>query len=136
MRVSITVLIALSLLTGVSATAGVTTDKPEYIVGEIVHITYTNSGGQPQTIGPDYAFRIVHVASGLEVMYDTFWVGTLLLPGESISSPHDTGLLPDPTGEYVIWCKVGSWVYFGSYLLDDGIANENATLGDLKRLFR
>lgn len=136
MRVSITTLLVVSLLAAVVATAGLTTDKSMYLVGEIVHVTYTNNDGLPQTIGPDYAFRIVHMSSGLQVMFDDFWVGTVLLPGESISSPHLTGMLPDPMGEYFAWCKVGSWVYYESYQLEEGIAAEVKTWGDLKRLYR
>jgi len=124
------------VLAAACVTAGVVTDKTEYIVGETAHVIYINTGNDPDIPGPDYAFWIREVSSGLTVLYDTFWVGAVVMPGESVETPHATGTLPDPPGEYVVLCRVGSWIHFAGYTLDGGIADETMTWSGVKKLYR
>jgi len=133
------VLLALLLL-GTTGTALaeiiLTTDKPTYSVGEIVHITAYNAGpAEEQFLSYPY-FVIFNQDSGECI------IGCVGLPvitpfpvGETVSADWDTGFFPDVPGNYIVGVVVTNGPTI-SYVLTDAVAVEQNRWGSLKALFR
>jgi hypothetical protein len=102
----LTVLLA-ALLSGMAGNASaeiiLTTDKPEYEAGEIVHISAHNAGPEAEEFLSDPYFSIGNQDT------DKCVFGCLGLPvitpfpvGETVSMDWDTGLSADAAGNYIV----------------------------------
>ena len=113
-----------------------TTDKPEYEVGEIVHIKAHNAGPMAETFVSDPYFSIwnqdtdkcVFGCVGLPVI-------TPFPAGETVSMDWDTGSSPDDPGNYIVRVAVidGPSV---SYVLTVKVDADRNSWSSLKVLYR
>ncbi len=134
-----TVFLALLLL-GTAGTALaeiiLTTDKPIYEVGEIVHLTAHNTGPTAEEFVSYPYFFIFNQDTGECVMGCAgLPVVTPFLVGETVSTDWDTGFFPDVPGNYSVGVAVINWPTT-SYVLIDLVAAEPNSWGTLKALFR
>lgn len=113
-----------------------TTDKPIYSVGEIVHLTAYNAGPMAEEFLSSPYFLIFNHDTGECV---TGCVGLPVVTpfpvGETVSMEWDTGFFPDVPGNY----SVGVAATNGpttSYILTDVVAVEANSWGSLKALYR
>jgi hypothetical protein len=135
----LTVLLA-ALLSGTADSASaeiiLTTDKPEYEVGEIVHITAHNAGPMAEDFVSDPHFIIWNQDT------DKCVFGCVGLPvvtpfpvGETVSMDWDTGSSPDDPGNYIVRVAVidGPSV---SYVLTVKVDADRNSWSILKVLYR
>jgi len=134
-----TVLLALLLLGtagGALAEIILTTDKPIYAVGEIVHITAYNAGPNEEEFISYPYFVIFNQDTGECV---TGCVGLPVVTpfpvGETVSTSWDTGFFPDVPGNYsvVVAATNGPSI---SYILTDAVSVELNNWGSLKAMYR
>jgi hypothetical protein len=137
-RILLFVLLLTLLTLGGAALADITlnTDKPEYLVGEIVHITAHNNGPNVELflsapyflIYNDDLNECVFGCAGLPVV-------TPFEVGETVTMEWDTGFFPDIPGNYSVSVAVtgGTTV---SYLLNAPVSSEGRSWGGVKALFR
>ena len=134
-----TVLLA-ALFSGMAGNASaeiiLTTDKPEYEAGEIVHVTAHNAGpGTEQFVSDPYYViwnqdtdKCVSGCLGLPVV-------TAFPAGETVSMDWDTGLSDDDPGNYIVRVAVidGPSV---SYVLTVKVDAGRNSWSSLKVLYR
>ena len=134
-----TVLLALLLL-GTASTALaeiiLTTDKPVYAVGEIVHITAYNAGPNEEEF-ISYPNFVIFNEDTRECV--TGCVGLPVLTpfpvGETVSMDWDTGFFPDVPGNYAVVVAATNGPTI-SYILTDAVSVELNSWGSLKALYR
>ena len=135
----LTVLLA-ALLSGTAGSASaeiiLTTDKAEYEVGEIVHLTAHNAGPMAEDF-VSYPYFIIWNQDTDKCVF-----GCLGLPvvepfpvGETVSMDWDTGSVPDDPGNYIVWLAVidGPSV---SYVLTVKVGADRNSWSLLKVLYR
>ena len=135
----ITTVIALLVLAVAGNAVGaiiLTTDKESYTVGEIVHLEATNVGPLPTQFVSYPRFLIFNTDTD-ECVY-----GCLGLPvvepfpvGVTVSLDWDTGMIPDPPGNYRVGLSApeAPSVF---YVLTDVVDVEPHSWGALKALYR
>ena len=139
MSIRISVFLALlALLSPSSAIAEVViaTDKTDYVVGEIIHITARNEGPEDEQLVSYPYFTIwntdtdqcVYGCLGLPVV-DPF------LAGQTISVERDTGQQPDPSGTYVVSVATLDGPST-TYVLTAGVRGDRSSWTTLKTRFR
>jgi hypothetical protein len=139
-RTRISTLLLVLLLLGATSTAfaeiTLTTDKPIYTLGEIVHITTHNAGPTAEEFLSYPYFSIFNEdtnecimgCAGLPVI-------TPFAVGETVSTDWDTGFFPDVPGNYCVGVAVANGPTT-SYVLTDGVSAEPNSWGTLKALYR
>ena len=113
-----------------------TTDQPEYSVGEIVHISAYNAGPDVEQFLSAPFFAIVNDDTndcifgciGLPVI-------TPFAVGETVSMDWDTGAIPDVPGHHTVTVAVTDGPTVG-YILTDAVPVETHTWGTLKAVYR
>ena len=137
-----TVLLAVGVCTAQQLT--VETDAATYYMGQTVQVTIHNPTANNVDITSSPYFAIVHDGAGgcrygclgLPVM-------TIVTPGETIVIGYDTGMNPDPAGQYLISVHEFLAGTFPpgdppttTYTLLDPTANEDKVWSSLKTLYR
>jgi hypothetical protein len=133
-----TVLSLLLLTLAVTAPAEIvlTTDKPEYTVGEIVHFTATNNGPEVEQLVSDPHFVAFNEDTNACVVGCVgLPVVTTFLVGQTITMDWDTGAVPDAPGHHSVRVAVFDGPT-ASYLLTDAVNVEPSSWGSLKALYR
>ena len=139
MRIGILAAAALLMLFQASsaiAEVTVTTDKPTYEVGEVVHITAHNAGPEdedlvsepPFTIWNQDAEQCVFGCLGLPVV-------TRFPAGQTISMDWDTGLHAYAPGNYLVQVVVNGVAPAG-FVLTVGVPEEQDSWTTLKARYR
>ena len=139
-RIRIPTVLLVLLLLGTAGTALaeiiLTTDKPIYSVGEIVHLTANNAGPTAEEFVSYPYFVIFNQDTGECVM------GCVGLPvvtpfpvGETVSMDWDTGFFPDVPGNYSVFVAAINGPTT-NYVLTDVINAEVNNWGTLKALYR
>lgn len=111
-----------------------TLDKSEYVQGEVVEITLHNGTTEPVQLvsAPWYCVERTDgdypTCTGLPTVYD-------LEPGETFVGHHDTGLLPDPVGEYAVGV-IAPGVDPLPYRLSAPVESQRQDWSTLKSMFR
>ncbi len=112
------------------------TDKPEYSVGEIVHISAHNTGPDVEQFLSFPFFAIFN-----EDTNDCIF-GCIGLPvitpfevGETVSMEWDTGSIPDVPGHHTVSVAVTNGPTVG-YILTDAVSVESYSWGTLKAVYR
>lgn len=113
-----------------------TTDKSEYSVGEIVHISAHNAGPEVEQFLSAPFFAIFN-----EDTSDCIF-GCIGLPvvtpfavGETVSMEWDTGAMPDVPGHHTVSVPVTDGPTVG-YILTDAVPVEPQSWGTLKAVYR
>jgi hypothetical protein len=138
--ISYTTFLLTLLIIGMAGTAladiTLTTDKPVYFVGEIVHITAHNNGPDVEELVSDPYFVIFNEDTS-ECVFGCVGlpVVTPLEVGETVFLDWDTGAVPDVPGNYSVFVAANG-VASVSYFLNAAVSNETRSWGDLKALFR
>jgi hypothetical protein len=139
-RIRLLTILLAAFLSGVVGNASaeiiLTTDKPEYEVGETVHLTALNAGPMAAEFVSAPYFSIWNQDS------DKCVFGCLGLPvvtpfpvGETVSMDWDTGLSPDVPGNYIVGVAVTDGPSV-SYVLTVRVDADRNSWSLLKRLYR
>jgi hypothetical protein len=130
------ILLSLSAMTPTLAEITITTDKPSYELGEIVHITAHNAGPTEEQFVSDPFFHIANV----DVNECVF--GCVGLPvvtpfpvGETVSLDWDTGTMTLLPGNYSAGVVATNGASI-NFILTEVVATEASSWGALKALYR
>ena len=132
-------LLSLLVLAASSALAEVviTTDKPAYLMGEIVQITVQNTG----PLGTD--FVSAPFVSIYNVDTNECLLGCVGLPvvtpfpaGATETYAWDTGWNPDPVGTYRVFANILGVTDFAQYTLTGEVDIQAVSWGAIKALYR
>ena len=139
---SLALLALLLALPGVAAAFTVTVDQDTYVVGQTVTITYDNTGGEAIEFGGAPPFTIQRLDGDYEFILHLPEI--IVLPaGETMVETWNTGLLPDPAGQYRV--TVSGWLQAdpdetvsasADYTLEEPVAADASTWSAVHRLFR
>jgi hypothetical protein len=132
----------LVVLPGVTAALTVTLDQEVYVVGDVIEITFDNSGGDTVEFPSEPPFSIHRLdgdydgMTGLPVIVE-------LAAGGIMVQHWDTGMLPDPAGQYEVavtwWYQQNPDEVFEfavPYTLEESVGAEMTTWSAVRRLFR
>jgi hypothetical protein len=113
-----------------------TTDKPDYTIGEVVHITAHNAGPEDETLLSFPFFAIWNEDTSQCVM------GCVGLPdinpfpaGESITMDWDTGQVPDAPGRHIVGVAINDGPT-ASYVLTGSVPSDHESWTTLKGRYR
>ncbi len=139
---SLTLLGLLLACSSVAAALTVTVDQEVYVVGQTVTITYDNTGGEAIEFRSIPPFTIHRLDGDYEFILGL--PGIVVLPaGETMVETWDTGMLPDPAGQYRV--VVSGWLQAdpdetvsaaADYTLEEPVAAQASTWSAVHRLFR
>ncbi len=132
----ITVILLLCLSCVALAEVTMTTDKPSYVVGEVVEVTAHNSG--PEDLFFDWypLWSFWNVDTGECISWCDHLPLTEPFPnGGSIFINHDTGYDPDPPGTYRVELSMTDGPSV-TYALTEAIPNEQSSWSTLKSRYR
>jgi hypothetical protein len=117
-------------------------DQDAYVVGEVIEITIANPDDEAVEFPGEPPFSI-HRLDGEYEFITTLPVIVVLGAGETMVLSWDTGMLPDPAGQYEVvvdwWYQqdpAETFVITAPYTLDDVVGLESTTWSSVLRLFR
>lgn len=122
----------------VAAEVTVTTDKPAYVVGEIVTITIHNSGPGDVEFLAYPLYMIINSMTGNVIFgWDRVAQSTIFPPGHTEQFTRDTSLVPDGLGQYAIFLNLHfGWDVWTSYRLRSTVDIESMAWGGIKALYQ
>lgn len=139
---SLAIAAMLVALPAIAAALTLTLDQDTYIVGDVIQITIDNTGGPTLQTGGAPPFGIQRLDGPYDGMAHVPVIVTLEAD-EILVETWDTGMLPDPAGEYGI--GTSWWVVddpdqtmsdSATYTLEDVVPIEATTWSAVHRLFR
>ena len=122
----------------VAAEVTVTTDKPAYVVGEVVTITIHNSGPGDVEFLAYPLYMIINSMTGNVIFgWDRVAQSTIFPAGHTEQFTRDTSLVPDGLGQYAITLNLHfGWDVWTSYRLRSTVDIESMAWGGIKALYQ